>query len=206
MTVLAELVVESPVEPWERLGLDVSLGAVRLGAVVVRFVPGNRGIVAWGLNGLPDEQCSGTDIDGLSTYAVTAPPVAGDAHRMHVVSFDHVVISTSSLERTCGAIEAATGAPLKRIREAGPVRQGFHRMGEAVIEVVESSMAVGDTATFWGLVWNVADLDALCERLGPSVISPAKDAVQPGRRIATVRAEVGLGVSVALMTPPPARA
>ena len=53
---------------------------------------------------------------------------------------------------------------------------------------------------------NVADLDGLCERLGPSVISPAKDAVQPGRRIATVRAEIGLGLPVALMTPPVSRA
>jgi hypothetical protein len=31
-------------------------------------------------------------------------------------------------------------------------------------------------------------------------VSPPKDAVQPGRRIATVSSEVGLGLPVALMT------
>ena len=206
MTELAELVVESSVEPWLRLGLDVTNDAARLGAVTLRFVPGARGIVAWGLAGVPPECRPLRAIDGLDTYELSEPVVAGTAHAFDVVSFDHVVVMTSSLERTCGAIEHATGAALKRVREAGPVRQGFHRMGEAVVEVVESSAVTASTASFWGVVWNVADLDGLCERLGPSVISPAKDAVQPGRRIATVRAEIGLGLPVALMTPPVSRA
>ena len=55
-------------------------------------------------------------------------------------------------------------------------------------------------ASFWGLVVNVADIDAACERIGEGRVSPPKDAVQPGRRIATVRGEVGLGLPVALMT------
>jgi hypothetical protein len=42
----------------------------------------------------------------------------------------------------------------------------------------------------------VADVDVPRPHVGP-----AKDAVQPGRRIATVRREAGLGVPVALMTP-----
>jgi hypothetical protein len=46
----------------------------------------------------------------------------------------------------------------------------------------------------------VDDLDAAHELLGDDRISAPKDAVQPGRRIATVRAEVGLGLPVALMT------
>jgi hypothetical protein len=47
----------------------------------------------------------------------------------------------------------------------------------------------------------VDDLDGLCERLGPAVISEPRPAVQPGRSIATVRSEVGLGVALAVMTP-----
>jgi hypothetical protein len=46
----------------------------------------------------------------------------------------------------------------------------------------------------------VADLDAACDLIGPDRISPPKNAVQPGRRIATIRADVGLGLPVALMT------
>ena len=45
------------------------------------------------------------------------------------------------------------------------------------------------------------DLDAAASRIGPARIGPVSDAVQPGRRIATVRTELGLGVPVALMTP-----
>ena len=51
-------------------------------------------------------------------------------------------------------------------------------------------------------MWNVADLHEACDRLGPDVVSLPKAAVQPGRFIATVRAAVGLGLPLALMTPP----
>jgi hypothetical protein len=43
----------------------------------------------------------------------------------------------------------------------------------------------------------VPDLDALA---GP-LLSAARDAVQPGRKIATVRRQAGLSVAVALMSP-----
>ena len=56
-------------------------------------------------------------------------------------------------------------------------------------------------AWFWGLVINVEDLDAAAERIGPDGIGAVTPAVQPGRKIATVRTELGLGVPVALMTP-----
>ena len=50
------------------------------------------------------------------------------------------------------------------------------------------------------MVLIVDDLDAAYELIGSDRISPPKDAVQPGRRIATVRADVGLGLPVAPMT------
>jgi hypothetical protein len=115
--------------------------------------------------------------------------------------FDHLVVMTSSLERTCGAIEAATGEPLKRIREAGPIRQGFHRLGGLIVEVVETAQVTADHASFWGFVLIVDDLHAVCGELGPDVISVPKQAVQPGRWIATFRSSAGLGLPTALMTP-----
>lgn len=122
---------------------------------------------------------------------------------------DHVVLMTPDLERTCDAAAAATGAPLKRIREAGTVRQGFFRLGEVILEVVQSPQVAAGPARWWGLVLTVGDtpdsLVALCDRLGPEVISAPRPAVQPGRFIATVRAEVGLGVPVALISPDPRR-
>lgn len=199
MTLVAELVVQSPVEPWQRLGVQIDASGVAVvGRIAVRFVPGDGGVVSWGLDGLGSAV---SDIDGLPTHSAEPPDGDGPDHRLGIEGWDHLVVMTSSLERTCAAIEAATGAPLKRIREAGPVRQGFHRMGELVIEVVETAQVAGPTASFWGFVWNVRDLDAECERLGPGVLTAPKAAVQHGRRIATVRSAAGVGVPLALMTP-----
>ena len=203
MTAVGELVIASEVEPWQSIGLNVVDGVARVGGIGLRFVPvgddGREGVISWGLVGSPTES---TDIDGLATHHLDEAPEGGRAHTLDIVGFDHLVVMTSSLERTCGAIEAATGEPLKRIREAGAIRQGFHRLGELIIEVVESPQVTAPTASFWGFVWNLADLHETCDRLGPDVISLPKAAVQPGRFIASVRASVGLGLPLALMTPP----
>ncbi len=203
MTAVGELVIASAVEPWQTIGLQVTDGVARIGGVALRFVPvaadGREGVVAWGLVGAPTDV---VDIDGLATHYLDEAPDGGRDHALDIVGFDHLVVMTSSLERTCGAIEAATGEPLKRIREAGAIRQGFHRLGELIIEVVESPQVTAPLASFWGFVWNLVDLHETCDRLGPEVISLPKAAVQPGRFIASVRASVGLGLPLALMTPP----
>lgn len=203
MTAVGELVIASAVEPWQAIGLQVTEGLARIGGIALRFLPvaadGREGVVSWGLVGAPTDVA---DIDGLATHHLDETPDGGRDHALDIVGFDHLVVMTSSLERTCGAIEAATGEPLKRIREAGAIRQGFHRLGELIIEVVESPQVTGHAASFWGFVWNLADLHEACDRLGPDVISLPKAAVQPGRFIASVRASVGLGLPLALMTPP----
>ena len=109
---------------------------------------------------------------------------------------------TSSLETVSGAVADATGCALKRTRELGTITQGFHRIGRGglIVEIVEHPDYDRGAAEFWGLVINVDDLDAACALLGPERVSEPKDAVQPGRRIATIRSEVGLGTAVALMT------
>jgi hypothetical protein len=53
----------------------------------------------------------------------------------------------------------------------------------------------------WGLALVVDDLDAACARLGKELVGDLRDAVQPGRRIATLRPAAGIGIPVALMTP-----
>jgi hypothetical protein len=144
-----------------------------------------------------------TSIDGLATDAVEAQhPVYAD-HELGAIGLDHVVVLTGRLERTSDAIAAATGCELRRVRDLGTMRQGFHRMGPGglIVEIVERAELGDDVAQFWGIVLNVDDLDAACARLGDELVGPAKDAVQPGRRIATVREAAGLGLPLALMTP-----
>lgn len=202
MVALAGLLVGGSPDPWRSIGLSFDGSITTVGGVGLSFVPGAPGLVGWWLTGL---STSPPDIDGIPTERESdaLSPSLSEAcvHPLGVVGFDHVVIMTSSLERTCAAIEVATGAPLKRIRQAGPLRQGFHRFGPAIVEVVESTRVTAGIASLWGLVWHVADLDDVCERLGPAVIGPPKAAVQPGRRIASIRSDVNLGVPLALMTP-----
>ncbi|MEX2625930.1 MAG: hypothetical protein WD225_03545 [Ilumatobacteraceae bacterium] len=201
---------------WRRIGLTVTDTEVGSGADVgevpfmftsLRIVPDDGaigegpGIVGWSLSGIDPEV---TSIDGLATEVVPArDPVVAD-HPNGAIELDHVVVLTSSLDRTCGAIEAATGSPLKRVREVGSMRQGFHRLGSGglVVEVVERPEVTDGHASFWGLVINVRDLDVAVDLIGADRIGEPIDAVQPGRRIATVRGAAGLGTAVALMTPP----
>ena len=203
MTAVGELVVASAVEPWQAIGLQVTGGVARIGGIALRFVPPAtdraQGVLSWGLVGAPT---SVDAIDGLPTTHLEAPPAGPGEHPLGIAGFDHLVVMTSSLERTCAAIEAATGEPLKRIREAGAIRQGFHRLGELIIEVVESPQVTSPVAAFWGFVWNLTDLHEACGRLGPALVSPPKAAVQPGRFIASVRSTAELGLPLALMTPP----
>jgi hypothetical protein len=93
---------------------------------------------------------------------------------------------------------------LRRERNAGstrnPMRQGFFRHGETIVEVVGPAEPAGDApASLWGIVVVVADLDAAAAVMGDALGRP-RDAVQPGRRIATVGAEAVSGLPLALMT------
>lgn len=210
MIALAELRVEvADPTAWSRIGLVVRDGSVQVGGVrIVVTTPTTanpaRGVVSWGLAGIEPglladaSDGSGALIDGLSVHVVPAVVVAPPAHPVGALRVDHAVVFTDSLERTCAALVSATGCELKRVREAGGVRQGFHRLGEVIAEVVESDRAT--CATYWGFVLEVADLDAACRLLGSDVIGQPRTAVQPGRRIATVRSAVGLGVPVALLS------
>lgn len=197
------LTVGGPIEPWRRLGLIDVDGFIALFGTGIRVTADDRsGIVGWALSGLPGAV---DNIDGLATEAVSpAGPLLAE-HPLGAFELDHVVVSTDSLERTCGAIEAATGAPLRRVREVGPIRQGFHRLGGLIVEVVERQGQPPGPASFWGLVLNVEDLDVAVTHLGPDVVGEPKDAVQPGRRIATIRPSAALGLPVAVMSPRPPR-
>jgi len=125
-----------------------------------------------------------------------------------------VVAITPRLERTVAALQAA-GLDLRRIREeptpAGAPRQAFFRLGSAILEVVQEPADVAERngpdrpAFFWGLAFVSADLDATVASLTEEQVSAPRDAVQPGRRIATLRRAAGLALPVALMSPRPPR-
>lgn len=157
-----------------------------------------EGILGWELRG----GVAG-DLDGLPTARAEGKPATGPDHPNGALGIDHVVVLTPDLERTTRALEEC-GINRRRVREAGAARQAFFRLGEVILEVVSSGEVPAGPARFWGLVVTVADLDAVAGRLGEDLGAP-REAVQPGRRIATARRSAGLGLPVAFMTPGPGR-
>ncbi len=192
---LAELVVADAPERWEALGFTVQDGHVDLDGVRVRLGAAGEGIVAWSLRGLPAPAA----IDGLTDVGPPpdAPPLV--SHPNGALSLDHVVVVTPDFDRTAAALEQA-GLALRRVRDTGSFRQGFRRLGPAILELVEAPSAPDGPARFWGLVVIVSDLEALHARLG-DLLGSVKPAVQPGRRIATLRSGAGLSMPVAFMDP-----
>jgi hypothetical protein len=166
---------------WERLGFTIDDGLVQIGGVRIRPGAARFEVAA---DGLDAEQPDGLALVHAREDAAGPAP----AHPNGAVVLDHVAALTDDLERTLAALETAR-LELRRVRG----RMAFLRLGELILELVETDRAdVG----FWGLVVVVPDLG----RLGPLVGDP-KDAVQPGRRIATVRREAGLTTALAFMTP-----
>ncbi|HET9718523.1 MAG TPA: hypothetical protein VFP55_00440 [Solirubrobacteraceae bacterium] len=196
---LAELAVGDPPEAWEALGFRVEGGNLDLGGVRIRLdEESGPGIVSWSLRGV---NAMGS-IDGLPSpvpRVLRPPPFA--THPNGATGLDHVVISTPDFARTADAFRSA-GMPLRRTRDRGELRQGFRRVGPAIVELVHGPGLNGRETHFWGLAVVVISLEDLAERLGDR-LGEIRPAVQPGRRIATLRSAGGVSPQLAFMSPEP---
>lgn len=216
---ILELEIGDEPDAWRAAGFTVATdGIASVGSVRIRCTgdSGARGIRGWTISGFADgDSIDGGSLDGLATTVVgaaAAPPAAAGAaaHANTVTILDHVVLATPDIDRTVGAF-VALGCVVRRERiggsEAAPLRQVFLRAGEVVLEIVgppnppERDTDRARPATFWGLAFTAADIDACGTALGTS-LGAIRDAVQPGRRIATLRHDaVGLSVPTAFMSP-----
>jgi hypothetical protein len=204
-----ELVLADDAHRWAALGFAVAGDAVQLGSVRLTFTDphAGRGIIRWSLRGIFDPE-----LDGLTTSVSERPiPPAARAHPNGVLAIDHVVAISPAFERSVEALERA-GLDLRRVREeptpAGAPRQAFFRLGGEILElvaepedVVARSGGPDRPAHFWGLALRVLDLERTVEELGEHV-GAIRPAVQPGRRIATVRRSAGVSIPLALMSEP----
>lgn len=196
---LAELVIADPADAWRELGFDVDeRDHLDIGGVRIRLGATGRGITAWSLMRV---NAMGS-IDGLPSPVprVLYPPPF-KTHPNGATGIDHVVIVSSSLDRTAAAL-ARAGIELKRTQESERGRMGFRRLGPAILEVVERDDLESDESRFWGLAVVVISIDDIAARLGDR-LSPIRPATQEGRRIATLRADAGITVPLAFMSPEP---
>lgn len=197
-TRLVSLRVPGDAEPWRDLGFTVVDDAIPLVNGAIRVGADRSAFEVAGLESAPGA------VEAIPIGI--GEPLAGVRHRNGAVELDHVVIMTDSLQRTSASVDESLGLEQRRIRETPTVRQAFHRFADddigpgvrgCIIEIVEGPDVA--EVSLWGLVVIVDDLDAAVDSAGGLVGAP-RDAVQPGRRIATVSRTAGLPLAVALMS------
>ena len=198
MPEIASLTLGDPPGLWADLGFVVEADAAWVSGIRHLLTGAGNGIREWSLRGA----------DALRELPVAAgdPPPAEPtpAHPNGVTGLDHIVIATPDLGHTIEVFESC-GLELRRTRETGtperPTAQAFFWLGETIAEVVGPLVDPRPgPARFYGLAFGVADLDATAAFLGDK-LRPARDAVQEGRRIATLDRAAGSTVPIAFMSP-----
>jgi hypothetical protein len=197
VTELVSLAVADEPEAWAAIGFAVADGRVRVGGVEIELAGRERGsgIVGWTLTGEHERT-----IDGLPTASGDRGDSERTEHPNGAVAVDHVVLMTPDFDRTQAALAAAR-CDLRAERDMRGTRMAFYRLGPTILELVaeRGGDATGPTR-FWGLVVVLPSVDHVHRGLAEHLGEP-RDAVQPGRRIATLSREVGISPAVAFMTP-----
>lgn len=205
-----EIEIADPPDAWAAAGFTVDDdGTCVVGRVRLRLVgrDGERKrIQSWSLRGVPADVKT---IDGLTTTSSDGPMPEPVTHANGADFIDHIVVVSPDVDRTIAAL-GAVGLPPLRTRQVDPeqygfeARQTFFRLGEVILELIGANEPQGEgPASFFGLAYTVTDIDALPALYGEH-LGRVKDAVQPGRRITTLRhKDLGLSVATAFMSPEP---
>lgn len=197
-TLLHGLVLADPPDAWRSAGFSAVDDRLLVGDVVLHLSGEGGGIRGWALTGV----AAGREVDGMPVVDVPGASAAGP-HPNGCSELDHLVVTSPDRGRTLAAL-AAVGLEPRRTRDvtlAGtPSQQTFFRMGAPILELVTPVEPSGDgPAVLWGLAFTVEDLDDTAAVLG-SALGRVKEAVQPGRRIASLRhRDVGVSVPVAFL-------
>jgi hypothetical protein len=206
-TILRGLTIGDDPAAWRGVGFAVEGDRCAVGGVTIRLVgaEAGRGVLAWSL----DPAAPGP-IDGLAHVPAgsqdRAAPQDVVAHPNGARLVDHVVVGTSDLERTTAALAELGLSPRRTVTGLRGERDTVFRfflLGTCVLEVIAPSEPTQSSrpARFWGVAFVVDDLEATAAALGDRCGAP-RDAVQPGRRIASLAHEAaGISVPVAFLTP-----
>lgn len=195
-------------QSWSAAGFAVDGDVCRVGTVDLRLVGTHRGrgLMGWTLAGVDGAT---TSVDGVTTSVADGDAAKtaakADVQPNGVIEIDHVVLATPNVDRTMAAINRLGWEPRRerqgRLGDA-PVRQVFYRPNRVIVEVVGPPEVSDDgPASLWGVTFTVADIDAAAAHFGPAA-SPVREAVQPGRKILTLRHRaLNLSVRTAVISP-----
>ena len=201
MPELVALDVAADPDAWRALGFFVDEDDVcAVDGVAIRLGSAGRKISGWALADVP----GGVELDGLPTVPPPPSRPTAASHANGTVALDHLVVMSPDADRTIKAL-AVHGIEPRRQRHTDqygpPFTQTFFRLGRPILELIGPDTPAGsEPARFYGVAFTVDDLDATAALLGDR-LGRVKDAVQPGRRIATLRREAGAGIPVAFMSP-----
>jgi hypothetical protein len=201
---LVGLRVADPPEVWATLGFHVADDRVVVGGVVIELTTEEAdGVRGWRFDPPWDASIDGlASIDGSGQVPA---PAAHDghgsaAHPNAATALDHLVVATPDVERTTTALGTAGIEPRRTIEGARGDRGVLYRfflLGTCVLELVGPRTPDGDgPARFVGLAFTTTAIDEL-----GTVAGEPRPAIQPGRRIATVRRQVGSTVPIAFLSP-----
>jgi len=208
---LLQLTIGGKAEIWSSAGFDVmelSSGEsiCQLGNIQLLFDPTNeQGISSAAVNGM-----SGT-IDSLKFVKSTGLSSTDEdrhprsIHPNGVTLIDHLVVTTTDCDKTTLAFEA-NGIHPRRVRTFGDneaeMRQTFFWLGDVILELVGPNQSeTKGQAMFWGLALISENLQVTADYLGEKC-TPVKPAVQPGRKITTIKTRhIGITTSLAVMSP-----
>ena len=206
--VLAAVRIADDPRAWSEAGFAVEGSTVRLGPLAIECTgAGDPTPPAF----VFDRPHPGglADLDGIEW--VDGGPrddASGGEHPNGIGEIDHVVVMATSLEGVRAAL-AAAGLEIRRERPtklgATAITQVFAWAGDVLLEIVApddpATQSSDPASTVWGLAAIAHDLDATAAWFGDRISAP-RDAVQAGRRIATVRhRELGCSLQLAVMTP-----
>ena len=197
---IAELHVGDDPTAWERLGFCINENRSLIGRTEVVFSDGPRGIHSWVLrNSMPSQ------FGSIPTTLTENPvPNPSAAHPNGSIGFHHVVLMVPAFDIGKTALSNA-GVQVEQGRPFGSTEKAMLRsapkMGDIELELIgPESEDRSRHWQLWGLVVAVSDIDATSELLG-DLLGQVKPAVQPHRRIATLKKEAELGVAVAFLGP-----
>lgn len=177
---------------WSAAGFEVQGSTIQIGALTIEIVSAAT----------PPELVLGRDSGGS---------ISRDPHSNGIDGIDHIVVMARTLDGLRGDIDEA-GWTVRRERPttmAGiEVVQLFVLAGEVLLEMIAPIAGEGPVEGVWGLAVTSTDLGAtsswFAEHCGAESCGTVSEAVQPGRRIATLRHRaLGLPLPVAIMSPRP---
>jgi len=199
---LTGLLLPGAASSWEKIGFAPRGGAFRLGQVTCAVGAAEP---SWAFDQGGDKADA---LCGIATAESAAVVADGDPARQPNGAFkiDHVVVVSEAPSQTKAALErfGLIGKGARSVGSGDSERsQCFFWSGELLIELVGPAAEKSDAsplARIWGVTFVVDDFAPLLT-LAEGLVTGPRDAIQPGRQIATIGLQHELGVELAFMSP-----